>query len=89
MAYQLTEQQQEVVDHAYPGHGRVLAGPGTGKSFTAVALAEKLTRLKASGLEAPKTKFLTFTRAAAAELSKKLGSSDADMHPPSIMVGGI
>ena len=38
----LTEEQKKIVNHPINCHGRVLAGPGTGKSFTAVALVKKL-----------------------------------------------
>ncbi|MCX6601329.1 MAG: ATP-dependent helicase [bacterium] len=67
----LTGEQQAVVNHQLPGHGRVLAGPGTGKSTTAVALAERILAQN----PAPKIKFLTFTRAATAELGKKLAAT--------------
>ena len=64
----LTEEQLTVVQHPPNAHGRVLAGPGTGKSTTAVALAELLLAQE----NPPRVRFLTFTRAATAELSKKL-----------------
>jgi DNA helicase II / ATP-dependent DNA helicase PcrA len=73
MALNLTEEQQAVVNHPLPGHGRVLAGPGTGKSTTAAALAERLL-----AEDHPlRLKFLTFTRAATAELTKKLSAGQA------------
>ena len=46
----------------------MLAGPGTGKSATLVALVDQLL----AGNPAPRTKLLTFTRAATAELAKKV-----------------
>jgi superfamily I DNA/RNA helicase len=63
-----TGQQQAVIDHDWTRHARVLAGPGTGKSVTAVALAQRLRT------EDPhfRLRFLTFTRAATAELARKL-----------------
>lgn len=76
MSLILTEEQQAVVNHPLPSHGRVLAGPGTGKSTIAAALAERLL-VKDHPL---KLKFLTFTRAATAELAKKLSVGQADTH---------
>lgn len=76
MALNLTEEQQGVVNHPLPGHGRILAGPGTGKSTIAAALAERLLAED----HPPKLKFLTFTRAATAELAKKLLAGQADIH---------
>lgn len=75
MPFNPTDEQQAVINHPPGQHGRVIAGPGTGKSATAVALAE---RLVANGEEASKVKFLTFTRAATAELAKKLASAEAE-----------
>lgn len=67
-----TLQQQAIIDHDPTEHGRVLAGPGTGKSWASVALLERLSA------ERPELKvgMLTFTRAATAELAKKLGDTD-------------
>lgn len=73
MSLNLTEEQLAVVNHPLPGHGRVLAGPGTGKSATAAALAERLLAED----HRPQLKFLTFTRAATAELTKKLAEGQA------------
>lgn len=69
MPLELTDEQKAVINHTLPGHGRVFAGPGTGKSATAVGLAEQL--LSNDGNQ-PRLKFLTFTRAATLELAKKL-----------------
>ena len=68
----LTEEQQAIVSHPPHLHARVLAGPGAGKSFTAVAYLETLT------LNYPelRTGMLTFTRAATAELALKLGDAE-------------
>ncbi|MBU1937120.1 ATP-dependent helicase [bacterium] len=68
ISVEFTEEQKAVIDHQLPGHGRVLAGPGTGKSTTAAALARRLLDED----QPPRLKFLTFTRAATDELSKKL-----------------
>jgi DNA helicase-2/ATP-dependent DNA helicase PcrA len=72
----LTDEQQAIVNHPLPGHGRVLAGPGTGKSATAVALAEGILT---TGQNQSKVKFLTFTRATTQELGKKLSSSQLNI----------
>ena len=40
----LNAQQQAIVDHDPSCHARVLAGPGTGKSFTSVQYLERLTK---------------------------------------------
>jgi ATP-dependent DNA helicase UvrD/PcrA len=63
-----TEQQLSVIQHDWTQHARVLAGPGTGKSATAVALAERLSAEEPS----LRLRFLTFTRAATSELAQKL-----------------
>ena len=51
----------------------MLAGPGTGKSATLVALVDHLLE----GNPAPRIKLLTFTRAATAELAKKVSDHPA------------
>jgi len=68
MPLEFTDEQHAVINHTLPGHGRVFAGPGTGKSATAVGLAERLLGERAE----LRLKFLTFTRAATLELGKKL-----------------
>ena len=74
MPFELTDEQRAVINHPPTKHGRVIAGPGTGKSATAVALAEQLL----TNSEPPlRVKFLTFTRAATAELARKLATSQA------------
>jgi DNA helicase-2/ATP-dependent DNA helicase PcrA len=57
----------------------VLAGPGTGKSSTAVALAARLALLDPR----PKVRFLTFTRAATAELAEKVREAGQEATSPS------
>jgi superfamily I DNA/RNA helicase len=78
--YQPTPEQQTILGHDPARHGRVLAGPGTGKSATVVAL---ITRL----LEAdppPRIRLLTFTRAATSELADKMAEHpDAEVERPS------
>lgn len=68
MPYLPTDEQAAILAYAVGQHARVLAGPGTGKSATLVALMDRL--LGANG--APRIKLLTFTRAATAELAKKI-----------------
>jgi DNA helicase-2/ATP-dependent DNA helicase PcrA len=73
MPLEFTLEQLAVINHVLPGHGRVFAGPGTGKSATAVGLAERLLSNEQSQ---PRIKFLTFTRAATLELAKKFATHE-------------
>jgi len=73
MAYDPTEEQRAILAHNPRNHARVLAGPGTGKSATVVALVDHLL----TGNRAPRIKFITFTRAATAELAKKVSDHPA------------
>lgn len=68
----LNAQQQAIVDHDPSCHARVLAGPGTGKSFTSVQYLERLTKTHPE----LKVQMLTFTRAAAAEFALKMGDAE-------------
>src|ERR1700682_3458489 len=68
MPYIPTDEQQAILAHDHEQHARVLAGPGTGKSATLVALLDRLL----TGNPALRIKLLTFTRAATAELAKKV-----------------
>lgn len=68
-----TPEQQRILDHRPGEHARVLAGPGTGKSATLVALVNELL----GGTEPLRIKLLTFTRAATAELAKKVSEHPA------------
>ncbi len=62
-----TPEQRLILDHPPTQHARVLAGPGTGKSFTMVRLLQNLVR------DSPRirVRMLSFTRAATAELAQK------------------
>src|SRR5712692_5437931 len=72
-AFVPTPEQTAILGHGPDRHGRVLAGPGTGKSATLVALVDQLL----AGRPAPRIKLLTFTRAATAELAKKVSDHPA------------
>lgn len=65
-----SREQRTILGHQPDRHARVLAGPGTGKSATLVALIDQLLR----GDEPPRLKLLTFTRAATGELAKKVSA---------------
>ncbi len=71
--YEPTQEQQAILGHRANQHALVLAGPGTGKSATVVALLERLL----ASQTAPRVKLLTFTRAATAELAKKISAHPA------------
>src|SRR6266851_1094792 len=73
MAFVPTPEQTVILGHGVDRHARVLAGPGTGKSATLVALVNQLL----SGNPAPRLKLLTFTRAATGELAKKVSEHPA------------
>jgi len=65
--YQPTEEQRQLLAHDPSRHARVLAGPGTGKSTTIIALAARLSEGKPTGA----VRLATFTRAATSELAEK------------------
>jgi hypothetical protein len=71
----LTVEQTAIVGHDPKKHARVLAGPGTGKSATLVALMSELL----AGKKRPRVRLLTFTRAATAELAKKLSENPSTL----------
>src|SRR5712691_2400223 len=73
MAYVPTAEQEAILAHVINRNARVLAGPGTGKSATLVALMDRLLCDESE----PKIKLLTFTRAATAELAKKVSDHPA------------
>jgi len=72
-AFVPTPEQLAILGHDREHHARVLAGPGTGKSATLVALVDQLL----AGRPAPRIKLLTFTRAATGELAKKVSEHPA------------
>lgn len=77
--HELSGEQRAVVNHDVQEHGRVLAGPGTGKSYAAVAMRRLLTN------ERPDldVQMVTFTRAATQSLAQKLEEHGVDVPPPS------
>lgn len=81
MAYKPTPEQQKILAHDPHRDGRVLAGPGTGKSATVVDLIHRL--LSRDGGEQPRIRLLTFTRAATAELAGKVAAQEAEVERPS------
>ena len=68
-----TPEQEAILGHDLRGHARVLAGPGTGKSATLVALIEQHCQQEPP----PRIRLLTFTRAATAELARKVAEHPA------------
>lgn len=75
-----SEEQQEIIDHNPDQHGRVLAGPGTGKSFTAISMLQNLTRMH-DDLDA---RMVTFTRAATQEIAQRIEEeAGLEIPPPS------
>lgn len=68
---QPTQEQQRIIDHNPSMNGRVLAGPGTGKSWTCVSLISHLS-ITHQNLD---VRLLTFTRAATQELEKKVNEA--------------
>ena len=82
----LSPEQLAFLDHSPFRSGRLLAGPGTGKSFTSVAYLEQVANKN------PTTRvgYITFTRAATAEFAKKMddsGLSALGGQPPKTMHG--
>jgi len=69
-AFVPTTEQAAILGHDPHCHARVLAGPGTGKSATLVALIEDLLGQD----DPPRIKLLTFTRTATTELAGKVAA---------------
>ena len=74
-ALKWTDEQSAIIAHDGDTHARVLAGPGTGKSTTVVALARRLAAEKGEGA----VRVATFTRAATAELAEKALAEELDV----------
>lgn len=74
--YEPTSEQRQILAHSADRHGRVLAGPGTGKSATVVALITELLAQPSP----PRVRLLTFTRSATAELAQKVAE-----HPEAVV----
>src|SRR5580704_15173913 len=74
-------EKDQILDHPPDRHGRILAGPGTGKSTTVLELAQRLHENDppiAVGI-------VTFTRAATAELGEKIRAEGHDLVQPSTL----
>ena len=71
----LSDEQQQFIDGSLDGHSRLLAGPGTGKSYTSVALLERLATMDPK----PRCHMITFTRAATKELQGKFQEHGGDL----------
>jgi DNA helicase-2/ATP-dependent DNA helicase PcrA len=71
-------QQQAVVDHA-DGPARLLAGPGTGKSFT---LSKRVEALVGAGRDPGRMLLLSFTRLAAQDLAAGVAENLEPGHQP-------
>ena len=68
-----TDEQLAIIRHNPEENARILAGPGTGKSSTIVALINNLL----ARTPALRIKLLTFTRAASAELAHRVSTHSA------------
>jgi superfamily I DNA/RNA helicase len=77
----MTEEQDAILNHPIDRHGRVLAGPGTGKSTTVVRLAQQI----ADRNPGQPARVVTFTRAATAELVEKAAEEGADVVEPTTL----
>ncbi len=71
--YEPTQEQLAIIGHVPENSARILAGPGTGKSSTIIALINNLLERT----PALQIKLLTFTRAASAELARRVSSRSA------------
>src|ERR1039458_8385593 len=72
-AFVPSDEQIRVLDHNPTQCGVILAGPGTGKSATLVALLNRL-----AGVDSPpKIRLLTFTRAATNELARTISAQSS------------
>lgn len=74
-----SDEQKKILEHDTDKHARVLAGPGTGKSTTMVALLGKVLESNPNA----RVRMLTFTRAASAELAEKVHIDSDSVPKPS------
>jgi len=77
--FEPTDEQRAILSHNVARHARILAGPGTGKSTTMVALLRRLLEEDPS----LKVRMLTFTRAATGELAEKIADHSEQAERPS------
>lgn len=75
MPFVPSAEQAAIIAHPPTQHGRLLAGPGTGKSATVLQWLTQNQGVRA--------KLLTFTRAATAELVAKLANANLALDKPS------
>jgi DNA helicase-2/ATP-dependent DNA helicase PcrA len=73
----LTDEQMTFLNHSPSEHARLLAGPGTGKSYTSV---EYLKKVMADNPEL-RVGYITFTRAATAEFLVKVTEGELNVKP--------
>lgn len=81
-----SREQLAFLEHPPEHSARVLAGPGTGKSFTSVAYLERVSTNNPD----LRVGYLTFTRAATAEFARKMNDSGLSAlggKPPKTMHG--
>ncbi len=77
---QLTQEQQQIVEHPAGRHGRVLAVAGSGKTTT---MAHRLVRLIARGIEPHRIQVLMFNRLARQQFKHSLSRQNlaSSRHP--------
>lgn len=71
MPFNPTDEQRAILNHDLRQHGRILAGPGTGKSATIITLLNSVP-----DDQQMRARLLTFTRAATAELTHKVSEAE-------------
>jgi hypothetical protein len=77
----LTKQQKEAASH-FGGHARLLAGPGTGKTW--VLTRRIMFLIQEKGISPKEILALTFTRAAASELKQRVARELGEANVPKI-----
>ena len=78
MSWKPTYEQQKIINHDINSHGRILAGPGTGKSATIIRMMLEMLK-EGKG----RCKLLTFTRSATNELKNKIAEYPEGLESPS------